>query len=296
MNWIKDGGITTPRNFLANGISCGIKESKKKDLALVITPRPATAVGMITKNRIKAIPCQITAENLVSKQARAFFVNSGNANCGTGEVGLHKTKALTEKLAGKMNVSYSDILVASTGVIGVPLPTERIANSLDKLIEGLSVDGGHAAAQAIMTTDTFVKEAALSVSVHSKDVRIGAMAKGAGMVHPDMATMLVFLTTDVNISHTMLKEALKTAVDQSFHRLTIDGDTSTNDMVLMLANGSVVHPMIEEKGREYYGFCEALVAVCQKLAIDIVKDAEGDRKSTRLNSSHIPLSRMPSSA
>lgn len=281
MKWLKDGSITSPRNFQGNGVCAGIKNLNNKDLALVVSSKPAQAAGMITKNRIKAASCLVTAEHLANGEAQAFFINSGNANCGTG-LGVKESVAKTELLLGqvaeKLELEPENILYGSTGVIGVELPFDRIEGALDRLVEGLSLEGGHAAAEAIMTTDTRIKQTALSFNLHGKDITIGAMAKGSGMVHPNMATMLVFLTTDLAIDKLLLKEALNSAVGESFHRLTIDGDTSTNDMVLILANGMALNPMITGRNRDYELFVSCLTEVCQQLAKEIIRDAEGATK------------------
>ncbi len=278
MDWIKDGGITSPLDFIASGINAGIKSDKKKDLALVTTSQPAAAAGMITKNRVQANTCVITAEHLKSGKARAFFINSDNANCATGPKGLAETRSLVSVLAGKLKIPPAEILPASTGVIGVPLPVDKIEASLDRLIAARSVEGGGRSAEAIMTTDTYAKEAALSFEINDTAVKIGAMAKGVGMIEPNMATMLVFLTSDIAISAPLLEKALRGAVDSSFHRLTVDGDTSTNDMALILANGAANNPLIDKADDDYRVFSRNLTVICQKLARMIVKDGEGATK------------------
>lgn len=274
-----DGGVTAPNGFLASGIHCGLKKSNlKKDLALIYSEVPAAAAGMYTKNKVKGAPIYITKEHLTNKKAQAIIINSGNANTCNGNDGLEKAKKMTTLQAKELNLKADDVLVASTGVIGVPLNIDAIKNGIPLLTEKLSKDGFDDASSAIMTTDTFKKQLALEFYVADKKITIGAMAKGSGMIEPNMGTMLSFITTDLSISPELLNEALQTIVKVTYNRVSVDGDTSTNDMVLMLANGLAENPTITEKDENYNAFVEALSSLNTIMAKNIAKDGEGATK------------------
>lgn len=278
INYI-EGGITAPKGFLASGIHCGLKKSNlKKDLALIYSEVPATASGMYTKNKVKGAPIYITKEHLTNKKAQAIIINSGNANTCNGEDGLHKAKKMTSLQAKELNLKTDDVLVASTGVIGVPLNIDAIKNGIPLLTEKLSKDGFEDASSAIMTTDTFKKQLAVEFYLGDKKVTIGAMAKGSGMIEPNMGTMLSFITTDLSISSELLNEALKSSVKLTYNRVSVDGDTSTNDMVLILANGLAENTTITEKDENYNKFLEILTNLNIKMAKNIAKDGEGATK------------------
>lgn len=277
-----DAGVCAPQGFRAAGIWCGIrKKNDKRDLALIVSDRDCIATGMYTTNRVKAASVLVTQEHLSHGHARAIVCNSGNANACTGAEGLQVARQMAQAAADQLGIRSEEVAVASTGVIGVPLPVEKVRSAMPTLVAALSPSAqGHAAAlEAIMTTDTRKKEIALELEIYGKAVRIGAMAKGAGMIHPNMATMLSFITTDVVISPSLLDTALRQAVRRSFNRVTVDGDTSTNDTVIVLANGAAGNPPLTLADGEYQKFEQALEEVCVYLAKGIAQDGEG---ATRL--------------
>lgn len=272
-------GVTSPLGFQASGIHCGLKKSSlKKDLALIYSEVPAVASGVYTKNKVKGAPLTVTKQHLSNKKAQAIIINSGNANTCTGDDGLAKAKK-TSVLCGKaLNIKTDDVLVASTGVIGVPLNIDAIKDGIPTLVKNLSKDGSPDANEAILTTDTVKKQAGIEIEINGKKVTIAAMAKGSGMIHPNMATMLGFITTDIAICPTLIYDALKESVDISYNRISVDGDSSTNDMVLILANGLAKNAEITSKDSNYYKFVEALTAINIYLAKKIAKDGEGATK------------------
>lgn len=279
MHLLSNKGVTAPQGFLASGIHCGLKKNiLKLDLALIYSTVPANSAGVYTKNKVKGAPIYITKEHLSNKKAQAIIINSGNANTCTGEDGLMKAKKMTELQGKALKLEASDVLVASTGVIGVPLNIDAIKDGIPLLTERLSKEGFEDAASAIMTTDTYKKQLAFEFEINHKKVTIGAMAKGSGMIEPNMGTMLSFITTDLNISGEMLNEALKESVKKSYNRVSVDGDTSTNDMVLVLANGLAENEEIVEKDESYYIFLEVLNKLNITLAKMIAKDGEGATK------------------
>ena len=275
-NWI-DGGVTAPAGFLAAGVGCGIKK-EGKDLALLYSEAPASAAALLTVNRVKAAPVAVTGKHLSDGTARAVIANSGGANACTGEDGYNDAVAMCREVAGRLGLEPADVAVASTGKIGVRLPIDKVLAGVAWLAENMSDGGGGDAAEAILTTDTRKKECALSFDIGGKEVRIGAMAKGAGMIYPHMATMLAFITTDAAIEPGLLREALTEAVDASFNRITVDGDMSTNDTVICLANGMSGAGRIEIRDSSYEALAAGLEAVCVKLAREIVLDGEGATK------------------
>ncbi|MBI4298016.1 MAG: bifunctional glutamate N-acetyltransferase/amino-acid acetyltransferase ArgJ [Chloroflexi bacterium] len=264
------GTITTPRGFLAGAAYAGIKVAGegKLDLGLLSSEAPCAAAGVFTTNRLQAAPVLLDRERLDRGRARAIVVNSGCANAATGAQGYRDAQEMTSWAAKKLGLAPEEVLAASTGVIGQPLPMDKIKTALKDI--ALSHDGGHALARAIMTTDTFPKEAALAVDGFT----IGGIAKGSGMIHPNMATLLCFLATDAAVELPFLRRALRRAVDVSFNMITIDGDTSPNDSVLLLANGLAGNRPIAG-GREGRAFQEALDTVCFSLARAIARDGEG---------------------
>ncbi len=278
MKIIKSGGVTTSRGFTASGMACGIKKSGKLDLALIYSQKPTTCAAVYTKNSIKAAPLLVTQEHLRNNIAQAILINSGNANCFTGNFGLLYARQSTELIARLLKINKDDVLVTSTGIIGKPLPYNKIKAGAPFLVKNLTKKGGHKAAKAILTTDLATKEIAVQITLSGKKVFLGATAKGSGMIAPNMATMLAFVTTDAAISTGMLKKALKIAIDQSFNNITIDGCMSTNDMVTVMANGLARNKMITHNDADFKIFSQALNFICLDLAKKIVWDAEGITK------------------
>ncbi len=276
LSWQRtSGGVTAPRGFLAAGVHCGIKQHKL-DLALVVSECEATVAGVFTTNRIKAAPVLWCREVVRRGVARAVVVNSGNANACTGDRGLQDAREMAECTADALGIPPHQILVVSTGVIGVPLPMEALRRGIPLAAWSLS-RSGEEAAEAILTTDAFPKTSAVVTTLGGVPVTVGGMAKGAGMIHPKLATTLCFLTTDATVPAPVLQQALEQAVAESFNRITVDGDTSTNDTVLVLANGQAGAPPVEG-GRELERLTEALTAVAQDLARMVVRDGEGAQR------------------
>jgi glutamate N-acetyltransferase/amino-acid N-acetyltransferase len=271
-----DGGITAPKGFRAAGVHCGIKNAKP-DLALLMSDTLATAAGMFTTNAVRAAPVLVSQEKIQTGAAQAVVVNSGNANACTGARGLADAREMTALAAGALGMADEFVLVASTGIIGVPLPMAAIRRGIPAAARGLGRDGT-AAAQAILTTDAFPKTAAVRIDLAGTPVTIGGMAKGAGMIHPQMATTLCFLTTDAAIPPGLLREALRAAVDRSFNCISVDGDTSTNDTVILLANGAAGHSPLLDAGEPFARFTAGLTEVASTLARMVVRDGEGASK------------------
>lgn len=271
------GGVTAPRGYRASGVRCGIRR-ERKDLALLFSEVPASAAGVFTTNRVAAAPVLVTRGKVRGGRLQAVVVNAGNANACTGRRGLEDAMAMAELAARELGIDSSLVAVASTGVIGVPLPMARLEEGIPMAVRELSPDGGPRAAEAIMTTDTVAKEAAVELELAGCTVRVGGMAKGSGMIHPNLATMLGFVTTDAPVTPECLDRMLRDAVDRSFNAVTVDGDTSTNDMVLALANGMAGVPTISGPGPEYDALQGALEAVSFSLAQQIVRDGEGATK------------------
>jgi glutamate N-acetyltransferase/amino-acid N-acetyltransferase len=273
------GGITAARGFEANGIACGLKSGERLDLAFIYSKVPAKAVALFTKNKFFSSSIALSKENLKKNLARAIIINSGNANCAVGKAGLSDARKLTHALAGKLGIPPGLVLMASTGIIGKRLPVEKIKQAIPGLVRGKTKARAHLAARAIMTTDTKPKEIAVEIEIAGRKVKIGAMAKGAGMISPDMATMLCFVATDADIEAKALKQALSAAVKISFNRISVDGDMSTNDSVIVLANGLAKNKkIILEKKKDFFIFTEALGCVCRYLAKQIILDGEGATK------------------
>ncbi|MBI5184355.1 MAG: bifunctional glutamate N-acetyltransferase/amino-acid acetyltransferase ArgJ [Nitrospinae bacterium] len=273
------GGITAVKGITAAGISCGIKKTGKKDLALVRSNPPAVAAGVFTTNIVVASSVRVCRENLSrSEKAQAIIANSGNANACTGEQGLENTVEIIRLAAASLGVPPESVLIASTGIIGVQLPMECFRKGIPDLAGRLHEEGGSEAAQAVMTTDLVPKECAVEYEFRGKKITVGGMAKGSGMIQPDMATMLAFIASDISIEKKLLQKVLKEAVDVSFNRITVDGETSTNDMVVCLANGLAGNSEIREEGEELDAFRWALETVCLDLAKAIVRDGEGATK------------------
>jgi glutamate N-acetyltransferase/amino-acid N-acetyltransferase len=272
------GGVCAAKGFLAGGIHCGIRKNKtKKDLALIVSKTRAAAASIYTTNLVKGAPIYVTKENIADGFGQAIICNSGNANTCNAD-GIDIAKGMCDLVSKNLPVSAQDVIVASTGVIGQPLSLAPIAEHMAELAETLSAHGEGAAAEAIMTTDTMKKEAAVSFKIGGKTCRLGGMAKGSGMIHPNMATMLVFLTTDTSISSEMLQKALILDTQDTFHMISVDGDTSTNDMVSILANGQAGNELICGEGEAFDTFRNALNVVTSTLCKAIAKDGEGATK------------------
>lgn len=273
-----DGGVTAPKGFTANGIHCGIRKSKdKKDLALIFCEKECDTAAVYTQNLVCGAPITVTKNNISDGKARAVVCNSGIANTCNAD-GIEKAEGMCEITANALGISKSDIIVASTGVIGQPLDLEPVKDGMDELVSGLNKNGSDSAANAIMTTDTVKKEFACELTLGGKPCHIGAISKGSGMIHPNMATMLAFITTDANISSEMLKCSLLEVVADSFNMLSVDGDTSTNDTVAILASGLCENERITEKNDDYRTFTLALSSICEKLVKLMAKDGEGATK------------------
>lgn len=276
-----EGGVCAPAGFLASGVLAGIKKnSVKKDLALVFSERDCCAAGMFTKNVVKAEPVLITRDrvspdNPCSRQIRGILANSGNANACTGEEGRRNALRMTDSVEKELKVPAGSVLVCSTGVIGQQLNIEAVEKAVPSLVAGLGKNGNADARVAIMTTDTVYKECAVEFEIKGKKVRIGAMAKGSGMIHINMGTMLAFITTDADISQKMLYKALKTAGDATFNCVSVDGDTSTNDTLLILANGAAGNIPVTAENEDYGIFLEALTLLSTEMAKKIAGDGEG---------------------
>ncbi|MCL2323581.1 MAG: bifunctional ornithine acetyltransferase/N-acetylglutamate synthase [Oscillospiraceae bacterium] len=272
--------IAYPKGFIAGGGHVGIKKAKR-DLTLIASEIPAVAAGCFTKNIVKAAPV-IYDQNIINTgdKVRGIIINSGNANACTGESGMRDTLTMASEFAVLLNASPGEIFVCSTGVIGVPLPIEKISKGISAVFKsmGNSEAHGEKAVEGIMTTDTFMKTAIADIIIGDKVVHLAGMSKGSGMIHPDMATMLAFITTDAAINRMLLQEALSTCVDKTFNMISVDGDTSTNDTILILANGMAKNAVINTEGLEYEIFFDALLKVCESLAKDIVRDGEGATK------------------
>jgi glutamate N-acetyltransferase/amino-acid N-acetyltransferase len=270
------GGVTAAQGFTASGVHVGVKTNNlnKKDVALIVADRDCAAAAVYTKNVVKASPLLVTREHLKSGTARAIIANSGNANACAPE-GEENAIRMCKAAADALGIAPGDVLVASTGVIGQRLRVEVIEGGIPTLVKQLSPDGSADAAAAIMTTDTVQKEVAVEFTAGGKTVKIGGIAKGSGMIHPNMGTMLAFITTDAAISREMLDAALKSATRESFNRISVDGDTSTNDMCIVLANGAAGNAEITSGGADFNAFADALRALCVKLATEMASDGEG---------------------
>ena len=287
------GTVTTPLGFLAAGIHTGIKQKKKYDASLIVSQKPAVAAGTFTTNRAKAWPVLYSLKAIGGAKHRAILASSGNANCFNGPEGKQAVQESVEALAPLLQAEPQEILIAQTGLIGVPFPINRFKRAFPKLVKRLSPNGGRQAAKGILTTDLRPKEVALSFYLGRKRVTIGAVAKGAGMVNPHMATMLCFITTDVKITHRLLRRALRRAVDETFNQIAIDNDQSTNDTVLILANGEAGNPTITRVDRRYRLFRDALEEVCRYVAKELVRDGEG---VTKVCTIHVTGAKRPTEA
>ncbi len=273
-----EGGVCAARGFTASGVHCGIRKNKsKRDLALIYTEKKAAAACVYTQNLVKGAPIYVTKENVADGYAHAIICNSGNANT-CNKNGVEIAEQMCESLSNELKISAKDIVVASTGVIGQPLDITPINAGIPSLVASLSTDGSKNAAEGIMTTDTKLKEISYSFEIDGVECHIGGIAKGSGMIHPNMATMLVFITCDVAISPNMLQNALSNDIARSFNMISVDGDTSTNDMVSVLSNGVAGNDEITSEGENYDIFCSALSSVTTYLCRSIAADGEGATK------------------
>ncbi len=274
-----DGGITAVPGIQAAGINAGIKKAEAKDLALIFTDVPATAAGVFTKNSVTAAPVIVCRKHLSEPTAQAIIINSGNANACTGELGMVNAHKMATVTAEQLKIDETQVLVSSTGVIGQQLPMDKIEKGIQLAADALSTDGGADAAEAIMTTDTHPKSVAVEIEIGGKTVKIGGIAKGSGMIAPNMATMLSYLTTDVRINSETLQSALTRVVDNTYNLLTVDTDRSTNDTVIILATGNAENAeIVTSNGKDYETFCEGLLFVCTELVKMLARDGEGATK------------------
>lgn len=275
-----EGGVTYPQGFKAAGIHCGLRKNKnKKDLALIVSDVECSAAAIYTTNKVYGAPITVTREHLKDGKARAVIVNSGNANTCNPD-GVDKANAMCEALAKELGIKASDVVVASTGVIGAPLPLEPIVAGIPELIASADYtpEAGYCAAAAIMTTDTRLKQIAIEYTVGDKTVKLGGMAKGSGMISPNMATMLSFVTTDAAVDSDILQRMLKEAADRTFNMISVDGDTSTNDTLCVMANGMSGVSITDESSEEAIMFYDALEYICRYLARKMASDGEGATK------------------
>ena len=277
MQWL-DGGITAVPGILASGMAAGIKPSGKKDLALIYSSAPARAAAVFTTNQVKGAPVLVSQEHIRDGRAQAIVASSGCANVCTGEQGIKDAREMTKTVGELLRIKPGQVLIAATGVIGQPLPMDKIRGALPKLVKGLTPQGGRSAAEAIMTTDTRPKEAALRLDLGGRPITIGGIAKGVAMLEPHLATMFCFLATDAMVSADALPRVLKRTADVSFNRITVDGDQSTSDTVAVLANGLAENAPLERGSRGLREFARGLEAVAARLARMLVADGEGTTK------------------
>ena len=281
-----EGGVCASKGYTASGVHCGIRRSQsKKDLALIVSEVKANAAAVYTTNLVKGAPLLVTRSHLANGQAQAILCNSGNANTCNAN-GVEVAEKMCAMLANALPVAAEDVVIASTGVIGQPLNLEPIAAGIAPLVAGLSADGCDAAAEGIMTTDTVKKEVAVFFELGGKTCHIGGIAKGSGMIHPNMATMLVFLTSDVAISPELLQKAIREDIAGTFNMVSVDGDTSTNDMLVLMANGLAGNPEIVTEDADFKTFMEALGTVTVALCRMIAGDGEGATKLLECKVSH----------
>lgn len=273
-----DGGVCAPLGFQASGIHCGIRKNKsKKDLSLIVSDVMCHCASTYTQNKVKGAPIYVTQQHLKNLEAKAIICNSGNANtCNPN--GKEIADKICQLCGQALGIDSDDIVVASTGVIGQPVSIEPFENYMEQLVQSLSTQGSSDACEGIMTTDTVKKEYAVELKIGDKICHIGAIAKGSGMIHPNMATMLAFVTSDVAINKEMLNEVIHEVVDDTFNMVSVDGDTSTNDMLTLMCNGLAQNQEITQKDENYYVFKEALMYICTKLSKAIAKDGEGATK------------------
>ena len=271
-------GVTFPKGFQAAGVKAGIKKSGNLDVAVIYTEKKAAVAGTFTKNAVAAAPVHVSKEVVATHTAHAIVANAGCANACTGAQGEADAAAMQRIAADALGCSAQDVIVGSTGIIGQLLPMDKVEQGIHAAVKNLSVDGSVDAGNAIITTDTYSKAGATSVMIGGKEVRFGIIAKGSGMIRPDMATVLCFITTDADIDGMLLQEALSEVIEHSLNMISIDGDMSTNDMAIVLANGAAGNPKITEKNADCEAFKETLLALCQGISEKIAADGEGATK------------------
>ena len=276
-------GVTFPKGFEAAGVKAGIKKSGNLDLALIYTEKEAAVAGVFTKNAVAAAPVLVDKEHIKSGKAHAIVANAGCANACTGEVGLKNAQDMAKLAAAELGCDPYDVLVGSTGIIGVNLPMDKMAAGIKAAADQLSEEGSVNAGNAIITTDTYSKACSFAVQIGGKEVRFGAIAKGSGMIQPNMATMLCYISTDANIGAPLLQKALSDIVEVSFNMISVDGDMSTNDTVLVLANGEAGNEEIKEGTEDYRIFYDSLKTICQEMSKRIAADGEGATKFLTIN-------------
>jgi glutamate N-acetyltransferase/amino-acid N-acetyltransferase len=278
--------IQMPKGFKCAGVAAGIKPAGVKDMALILSELPAAVAGVFTTNKVCAAPVKVCRDQLPHGVGRAIVMNSGIANACTGSAGMEAARSMAAETAGFVGCDPREVFVCSTGKIGPQLPLDKIGSGLSALFEAAAPDAVQDAAEAMMTTDTRPKISLADIEIGGQTVRITGLAKGAGMIEPDMATMLAFLATDAAVGQSALQAALKRAVDRSFNRISVDGDQSTNDTVLLMANGAAGAPLLDDQSAEWNIFTEALEKVCFELAMMIVHDGEGADRFVKVNVKH----------
>ena len=271
-------GVTYPKGFQAAGVKAGIKKSGNLDVAVIYTEKKAAVAGTFTKNAVAAAPVHVSKTVVATHTAHAIVANAGCANACTGAQGEADAAAMQKIAADALGCTSADVIVGSTGIIGQLLPMDKVEQGIHAAVKALSADGSADAGNAIITTDTYSKAGATSVMIGGKEVRFGIIAKGSGMIRPDMATVLCFITTDVDIDGVILQDALSEVIEHSLNMISIDGDMSTNDMAIVLANGAAGNPKITEKNADYETFKETLLALCQGISEKIAADGEGATK------------------
>ena len=276
-------GVAWPQGFKAAGVRAGIKKNGNLDVAVIHTEREATVAGVFTKNLVAAAPVQVSKKVVATGTAHAIVANAGCANACTGEQGMRDAERMAEITAGELGCNADDVIVASTGLIGSNLPMDKMESGIKAAVQHLSREGSVNAGNAIVTTDTYSKACATEVQIDGVEVRFGAIAKGSGMIRPDMATMLCFITTDADIDAKLLQDALREATEVSFNCMSVDGDMSTNDSLVVLANGAAGNKKIVERGDDYKIFAETLKTICIELAKRIAADGEGATKFLTIN-------------
>ena len=276
-------GVTFPKGFKAAGVKAGIKKSGNLDLALIYTEKEAAVAGVFTKNAVAAAPVIVDKEHIKNGKAHAIVANAGCANACTGEIGLKNAQEMAKLAAAELGCDPYDVLVGSTGIIGVNLPMDKMAAGIKAAAAELSEEGSVNAGNAIITTDTYSKACSFAVEIGGKEVRFGAIAKGSGMIQPNMATMLCYISTDANIGAPLLQKTLSDIVEVTFNMISVDGDMSTNDTVLVLANGEAGNAEIQEGTEAYSKFYDALKTICQELSKRIAADGEGATKFLTIN-------------
>ena len=279
----KAAGVTYPQGFTAAGVRAGIKKSGNLDVAVIYTEKEAAVAGVFTQNQVAAAPIRVSKIVVDTGTAHAVVANAGCANACTGEQGLRDAEQMAEIAAKELHCRQDDVVVASTGVIGVNLPMDKMEAGIKDAVKNLSREGSVNAGNAIITTDTYSKSAATEVEIGGKQVRFGVIAKGSGMIQPNMATMLCFITTDADIDQKLLQEALSEITEVTFNMISVDGDMSTNDMVTVLANGAAGNPKITEKNADYEKFYSTLENICRELSKKIAADGEGATKFLTIN-------------